>query len=608
MPFLGKYFLKKKGKGLKEKLQGKYRKRENTTEILEERLKRCTSTPCIQAVLSEAEISETYIVDCPNTENAGILMVTHDCNPNRTYAAHQYPEADAGDRVSQSSYENSRHNNMTDILEAVQRLRLNESCQGCTTEPSPKEVKKIGYRQPPPYPEQVEQTMSSPLDKYRHPPPYREPVDTMSTFDGQSFYTHRGNMANDYSPFYDLEELNYRHPPSYGHFRALPASSSDTFSLDSRAVNRPQNMKVDKKVMSDSNLNSNRYNYPLHAAKNVSDVYGPNKGLYNAYGSKPFSGAQDSFSYDLSYGDPYISEAGSSRFGFYTDQGTSINNRRFSDSGSNVFASYTENPCPSNSGGNQSVYTSQTQSLAKPQGSVAMQPAGLADQKFFPSGNMNEKRNLVFSGVQLNQLDLSLPPGFEVAWTPDGRKYYIDHNTESTDWCHPLEKAGLPDGWEKIESPNFGVYYVNHNLKVTQYEHPAKTQFIQQHHQQDIRASDNGRQESQAIPAQNPLVPASPYISEEIPEWLQVYAKASPEYDCFLKWDLFRYAELDCWQAMLKRLYKKEVEQVVMRHEEYRQALQREFEQKQKLQEEERRLSDQALADLDELDKELAKY
>lgn len=59
---------------------------------------------------------------------------------------------------------------------------------------------------------------------------------------------------------------------------------------------------------------------------------------------------------------------------------------------------------------------------------------------------------------------------------------------------------------------------------------------------------------------------------------------------------------------MLKRLYKKEVEQVVMRHEEYRQALQREFEQKQKLQDEERRLSDQALADLDELDKELAKY
>ena len=44
-----------------------------------------------------------------------------------------------------------------------------------------------------------------------------------------------------------------------------------------------------------------------------------------------------------------------------------------------------------------------------------------------------------------------------------------------------------------------------------------------------------------------------------------------------------------------------------MRHEEYRQALQREFERKQKI-EEDKRLSDQALADLDELDKELAKY
>ena len=70
------------------------------------------------------------------------------------------------------------------------------------------------------------------------------------------------------------------------------------------------------------------------------------------------------------------------------------------------------------------------------------------------------------------------------------------------------------------------------------------------------------------------------------------------------QWDLFRYVELDCWQTMLKRLYKKEVEQVVMRHEEYRQALQREFERKQQ----EERLNCQALADLDYLDQELAKY
>ena len=34
--------------------------------------------------------------------------------------------------------------------------------------------------------------------------------------------------------------------------------------------------------------------------------------------------------------------------------------------------------------------------------------------------------SLVLNDSQLNQLDLSLPPGFEVAWTPDGRKYYIE--------------------------------------------------------------------------------------------------------------------------------------------------------------------------------------
>lgn len=356
-------------------------------------MKRCTSTPCIQAVLSEAEIAESYIVDCPSSDNAGILMVTHDNNPNRTHGAHQYFElADASDRVSQSSYENSRHDNMNDILEAVQRLRLNESCQSCATSQTPPEVRKIGYRHPPPYPEQVEQTVSSPLDKYRHPPPYREPEDTMSNYERSSFYAHRGNMDNDYSSFYNLEELNYRHPPSYGHFRAVPGSSGDTFSLDSRIANVPQNHKVIKKVISDSNLNPNGYNYAQRAPKNTSDVYG-DKVLYNAYGPKPFSSVQDSgFSYDLSYGDPYISEAGSRRFGVYTGQATSTNNL-FSENGSDVFTSYADSPSPPNSGGSQSVYTSQAQSMAKPQGS-AMQQAGFGDQKFFPSGNMNERRNL----------------------------------------------------------------------------------------------------------------------------------------------------------------------------------------------------------------------
>lgn len=56
--------------------------------------------------------------------------------------------------------------------------------------------------------------------------------------------------------------------------------------------------------------------------------------------------------------------------------------------------------------------------------------------------------------------ELPLPPGWSVDFTMRGRKYYVDHNTKTTHWSHPLEKEGLPTGWERIESPDNGIYYV----------------------------------------------------------------------------------------------------------------------------------------------------
>jgi len=53
-----------------------------------------------------------------------------------------------------------------------------------------------------------------------------------------------------------------------------------------------------------------------------------------------------------------------------------------------------------------------------------------------------------------------LPPGWSVDLTLRGRKYFIDHNTKTTHWSHPLEKEGLPTGWERIESDEYGVYFV----------------------------------------------------------------------------------------------------------------------------------------------------
>lgn len=56
--------------------------------------------------------------------------------------------------------------------------------------------------------------------------------------------------------------------------------------------------------------------------------------------------------------------------------------------------------------------------------------------------------------------EFPLPPGWSLDWTVRGRKYYIDHNTQTTHWSHPLEKESLPTGWERIENKEYGVYYV----------------------------------------------------------------------------------------------------------------------------------------------------
>jgi scaffold protein salvador len=49
-----------------------------------------------------------------------------------------------------------------------------------------------------------------------------------------------------------------------------------------------------------------------------------------------------------------------------------------------------------------------------------------------------------------------------------------------------------------------------------------------------------------------------------------VYFRAAQELDHKLRWEMFRLPELDCFDAMLKRLYKQGLEEIVMRYEGYR--------------------------------------
>ncbi|XP_036094391.1 E3 ubiquitin-protein ligase NEDD4 isoform X3 [Rousettus aegyptiacus] len=82
-----------------------------------------------------------------------------------------------------------------------------------------------------------------------------------------------------------------------------------------------------------------------------------------------------------------------------------------------------------------------------------------------------------------------LPRGWEVRHAPNGRPFFIDHNTKTTTWEDPRLKipthlrgktlvdssndlGPLPPGWEERTHTDGRVFYINHNIKRTQWEDP----------------------------------------------------------------------------------------------------------------------------------------
>ena len=185
----------------------------------------------------------------------------------------------------------------------------------------------------------------------------------------------------------------------------------------------------------------------------------------------------------------------------------------------------------------------------------------------------------------------NLPPGWSIDYTQRGRKYYIDHNSKTTHWSHPLEKEGLPAGWERIESYDHGVYYVNHITRQAQYDNPCAQLYLSSKAENDDKLAGESIRNSSRYPHPVPhhtefkqpplsLIPGLPYMHEEIPYWLTVYSQASHALDYKLQWHLFRLPDLDCYQAMLNRLFKQELHGVVMSYEMYRMSLLKEIERR----------------------------
>ena len=60
-----------------------------------------------------------------------------------------------------------------------------------------------------------------------------------------------------------------------------------------------------------------------------------------------------------------------------------------------------------------------------------------------------------------------LPPGWERRSAPDGRTYYVDHNTQTTTWRPPGRShddlGPLPAGWEMRKASNGPVFFIDHS-------------------------------------------------------------------------------------------------------------------------------------------------
>ena len=86
----------------------------------------------------------------------------------------------------------------------------------------------------------------------------------------------------------------------------------------------------------------------------------------------------------------------------------------------------------------------------------------------------------------------SLPAGWEEPYTPEGRPYYVDHNTCTTTWLTPLfvswvlmgqntalqpqtisQLGPLLSGWEMQLTSTARVYFVDHNTKTTTWDAPC---------------------------------------------------------------------------------------------------------------------------------------
>lgn len=112
------------------------------------------------------------------------------------------------------------------------------------------------------------------------------------------------------------------------------------------------------------------------------------------------------------------------------------------------------------------------------------------------SNNQAGGSNVLPTGPTVTQAGAGpLPQGWEQRFTPEGRPYFVDHNTRTTTWVDPRRQqllrvispsrsnltvkpqtvsqlGPLPSGWEMRLTSTARVYFVDHNTKTTTWDDP----------------------------------------------------------------------------------------------------------------------------------------
>ncbi|PWN26791.1 HECT-domain-containing protein [Jaminaea rosea] len=130
--------------------------------------------------------------------------------------------------------------------------------------------------------------------------------------------------------------------------------------------------------------------------------------------------------------------------------------------------------------------------VSQPQGTTTAStpgpstPSGTSTPSALPAGA---------SGASTTAGSGPLPAGWEQRNTPEGRPYFVDHNTRTTTWVDPRRQqilrimgpnsnnvtvqpqsvsqlGPLPSGWEMRLTSTARVYFVDHNTKTTTWDDP----------------------------------------------------------------------------------------------------------------------------------------